>query len=80
MKVKVISSILMDRSDDAKAYIPPERKTSGMGTFVSPNAKDKTFALPNARNTNMLVSLALGDANFLRRPCTFHLRRFLRVG
>ena len=25
-----------------------------------------TFASPNARNTNMLVSLALGDANFLR--------------
>ena len=30
-----------------------------------------TFALPNAKNTNMLVSLALGDANFLRWPCTF---------
>ena len=34
--------------------------------------KNSTFALPNAKNTNMLVSLALGDANFLRRPCTFH--------
>ena len=44
-----------------KAYIPPERKTS-----------DRTFALPNARNTNMLVSLALGNTNFSRRPCTFH--------
>ena len=29
-------------------------------------------ALPNVKYTNMLVSLALGDANFLRRPCTFH--------
>ena len=32
---------------------------------------DRSFASPKARNTNMLVSLALGDANFLRRPCTF---------
>ena len=47
-------------------------KLLALGTFASPNAKDRTFALPNARNTNMLVSLALGDANFLRRPCTFH--------
>ena len=38
-----------------------------------PNAKDSTFALPNAKNTNMLVPLALGDANFLRWPCTFHI-------
>ena len=42
-----------------------------LGTFASPNAKVSTFALPNARNTNMLVSLALGDANFLLWPCTF---------
>ena len=36
-----------------------------LGTFASANAKDSTFALPNAKNTNMLVSLALG-------ACTFH--------
>ena len=42
------------------------------GTFASGNAKSSTFALPDARNTNMLVSLALGDACFLRWPCTFH--------
>ena len=47
-------------------------KLLALGTFASPNAKDRTFALPNARNTNMLVSLALGDANFLLRPCAFH--------
>ena len=41
-------------------------KTFALGTFVSPNAKDSTFALPNAKNINMLVSLALGDANVLR--------------
>ena len=34
--------------------------------FASPNAKDSTFALPNAKNTNMLVFLSLGDANL---PC-----------
>ena len=28
------------------------------------------FALPNAKNTNMLVSLTLGDTNFLCWPCT----------
>ena len=42
------------------------------GTFASGNAKSSTFALADARNTNMLVSFALGDANFLRWPCTFH--------
>ena len=58
---------------DTKAYIPLRRKKKllALGTFASPNAIDSTFALPNARNTNMLVSLALGDANFLRWPCTF---------
>ena len=47
-------------------------KLLALGTFASANAKDSTFALPNAKNTIMLVSLALDDANFLRRPCTFH--------
>ena len=42
-----------------------------LGTFASANPKDSTFALPNAKNTNMLVSLGLGDASFLRWPCTF---------
>ena len=45
-------------------------KSFASGTFASPNAKDSTFALPNTRNTNMSVSLALGDANvscFTRR-------------
>ena len=46
-------------------------KSFALGTFASPNAKDRTFALPNARNSNMLVSFALGDANFVRWPCTF---------
>ena len=41
------------------------------GTFASPNAKDSIFASPNPRNNNMLVCLALGDASFLRWPCTF---------
>ena len=36
------------------------------GNFALPNAKDSTFASPNSKNTNMLVSLALGDANFSR--------------
>ena len=42
-------------------------KPFALGTFASPNAKDGTFALPNARNTNVniLVFLALGDANLL---------------
>ena len=43
-----------------------------LGTFASINAKDSTFTSPDAKNTNMLVSLALGDGNFLRWPCTFH--------
>ena len=43
-----------------------DAKSFALGTFASPNANDSTFALPNARNTNMLVSFALGDANFSR--------------
>ena len=46
-------------------YIKPifhcDAKSCTLGTFASPNAKDSTFALPNTRNTNMLVSLALGE-------------------
>ena len=41
-------------------------KRLALGTFASANAKDSTFALPNAKNTNMLVYLALGDAHFSR--------------
>ena len=63
-----------------EAYIPLRRKTSCVGQL--PNAKDSTFALPNAKNTNMLVSLSLADANFLRWPCTFHFFcvDFIRIG
>ena len=43
-----------------------DAKSFALGTFASPNAKDSTFGLPNARNSNMVVSFALGDANFLR--------------
>ena len=56
-------------------YLKPifhyDAKPFALGTFASTNAKDSTFALPNAKNTNMLVSLALGDASFLRWLCTF---------
>ena len=37
-----------------------------------------TFVLPNARNTNMLVSFALGDANFSHLPDAFYPTRFTR--
>ena len=59
-----------------------DTKSFALGTFASPNTKDSAFALPNARNTNMLVSFALGGANFLRWPCTFHFLcvDFIRVG
>ena len=53
---------------------------SGVG--VGQCTRRQNFALPNAKYTNMLVSLALGDANFSRRPCTFHFLcvYFIRVG
>ena len=41
-----------------------DAKSFALGTFASPNAKDSTFALPDTKHTNMLVSLALGDTNF----------------
>ena len=58
-------------------------KSFALGIFASPNAKHSSFALPNARNTNMLVSFALGDANFsccTRRvlPDAFYPTRFTR--
>ena len=43
---------------------------SGVG--VGQYTRRQYFALPNAKYTNMLVYFALADANFLRRPCTFH--------
>ena len=57
-------------------------KLLALGTLASANAKDITFALPNAKNTNMLVSLALGDASFVRWPCTFYFFGvdFIRIG
>ena len=64
--------ITLQCDNTLKPIFHQNAKLLALGTFASPNAKDKTFALPNARNTNMLVSLALGDANFLHRPCTFH--------
>ena len=60
------------KNRSVKPIFHQNAKLLALGTFVSANAKDSTFALPNAKNTNMLVSLALGDANFSRRPCTFH--------
>ena len=60
-----------------------DAKLLALGTFASANEKKySTFALPNAKNTNMLVSLALGDASFLRWPCTFQFLYvdFIRVG
>ena len=64
------------RMPSAHASLKPifhqNAKYLASGTFASGNAKSSTFALADARNTNMLVSFALGDANFLRWPCTFH--------
>ena len=53
---------------------------SGVG--VGQCSRRQNFALPNAKYTNMLVSLALDDANFSRRPCTFlfFCVYFIRVG
>ena len=52
------------KSQSFKPIFHCDAKLFALGTFASPNTKDSTFALPNAKNTNMLVSLALGDANF----------------
>ena len=41
-----------------------DAKLLASGNFALPDEKDSTFALPNAKNTNMLVSLPLDDANF----------------
>ena len=64
--------ILSSSPNTLKPIFHQNAKFLASGTFASPNAKDSIFASPSARNTNMLVSLALGDASFLRWPCTFH--------
>ena len=48
-----------------------DAKLLALGTFASPNAKDSTFASPDARIPTCWYLFPLGDANFLRRPCTF---------
>ena len=53
-------------NSNVKPIFHQNAKSCALGTFASPNAQDSSFALPNARNTNMLVSFALGDANFSR--------------
>ena len=70
------------RSETLKRIFHCNAKLLALGTFASPNAKDSTFASRDAKNTNMLVSLTLGDANFLRWPYTFHYFcvDFIRVG
>ena len=50
---------------DLSLYSTATQNHSRWVLFLSPNAKDSTFALPKAKNTNMLVSLALGDTNIL---------------
>ena len=49
---------------ELKPIFHQNAKLLALGTFT-PNAKDRTFALPNARNTNMLVSLAFGHVHFI---------------
>ena len=72
-EMKVVYIIVCAYSNYAlKPIFHQNTKTFALSTFASPDAKCSTFASGDARNTNMLVSLALGDANFLRRPCTFH--------
>ena len=55
-----------DTNNNLKPIFHQNAKYLASGTFASGNAKSSTFALADARNTNMLVSFALGDANFLR--------------
>ena len=66
------SNYTIKRALSLKPIFHQNAKTFALSTFASPGAKYSTFASGDARNTNMLVSLALGDANFVRRPCTFH--------
>ena len=63
------SSKVEQQQASAQTFKPifhQKAKLLALGTFASANAKDSIFALPNAKNTNMLVSLALGDAHFSR--------------
>ena len=64
----VLSSLVLEiiLFSTLKPIFHCDAKSFALGTFASPNAKDSAFALPKARNTNKLVSLALGDAHFSR--------------
>ena len=63
MKILIANYIV---GNNLKPIFHQNAKLLALGTFASPNAKYTTFALPDAKNTNMLVSLALGDANISR--------------
>ena len=65
-RVKQYEYLGMIIDERLKPIFHQNAKLLALGTFASANAKDSTFALPNAKNTNMLVCLALGDAHFLR--------------
>ena len=58
----VFRSLLLAR--EVKPIFHCDANLLASGNFALPNTKDITFALSNAKN--MLVSLALGDANFSR--------------
>ena len=63
VKTELLNSMLSIKNI-LKPIFHCDAKPFALGTFASPNAKDSTFALPKAKNTNMFVSLALGDAHF----------------
>ena len=56
------SLLIYEQVPSALEFLKPifhqNAKLLALVTFASANAKDSTFALPNAKNTNMLVSLA----------------------
>ena len=66
--IKRIGMIL----DGVKPIFHQNAKYLASGVGVGQYTRRQYFALPNAKYTNMLVYFALADANFLRRPCTFH--------
>ena len=62
-----IRSILKHRNEvEVKPIFHQNAKYLASGVGVGQCTQRQNFALPNAKYTNMLVSLALGDAHFSR--------------
>ena len=65
-KIKIDLLGNLQEEDHVKPIFHCDAKPFALGTGVGLDPQRHTFASPNTKDTNMLVSFALGDAKFSR--------------